>query len=108
MAGLLTGLAACGSVKLTQPTPDDLKQAQVIYPDMTLEEMQESKMLVEQNCTRCHGLKTAFQTSNEELAEVLPKMVNGANKKAGQVVIDEAKKDQIYRYMVVVKEKGKA
>jgi cytochrome c len=95
-------LSAC-SAKLLVPTQADADRGTEKYPNVTLAQLNDGKKLFEEQCANCHGYKNITKSSDEEWADVIPKMVKKANKKAGKEVIDANGQDLILKYVMVMR-----
>ena len=99
---LLVFIAACGAVKLIQPTQADVDRVSTKYPGYTLAELQGSKVLYEQTCSRCHKLKNPSSRSEKKWDKIVPTMIGKLTKKEGHQVIDSKQQDSILRYLVTM------
>ena len=93
--------AAC-SAKLVVPTQPDAERMHSKYPGYTLAELNTGKSLFENNCGSCHGLKKPFSRTEQELTEILPRMVMKVNRKAGREQLSSTDEQSIMRYLVTM------
>lgn len=93
---------SCGSTKLLAPTQTDADRAAAKFPNVTLAQLNEGKVVFEAQCDKCHGLGKPVTKTDAELERIVPKMVVKSNKKAGSEVIDAAKQESILRYLVTM------
>ncbi len=98
---LILVLSAC-SVRLAMPTTHDVERMKEKYPGYTLQELNDGKILYEQNCHTCHTLKNPVDYSEQQWTLIVPKMVAKVNKKAGNTVIDKDYEKVLLRYLVTM------
>lgn len=98
-AGLMF-MISCASAKLITPTQGDVDRVQMKYPDYSLTELNRGKLLYENNCGACHGLKDPSSRSEEKWQKVVPEMVAKVNKKS--VVLSERDQEDILRYVITM------
>ena len=100
-----TVLAACGAAKVASTLSNDtLTVGQSIYPDLTMEQLNHGKEIYETQCNVCHGLKSFEGYDQASWGNIVPNMVEKANKKAGSSVISDADQQDLLRYVVTMSE----
>ena len=94
-------LSACSAkvIQLTQADADRMVQK---FPGITFADLNEGKTLFEQKCNTCHNLKRPSSRNELQWNEIVPKMAEKANKKAGKEIIDGRTKDLILKYLVAM------
>lgn len=90
------------SAKLLAPTQADAERGMTKYEGLTLASLNEGKALFEQNCSKCHGLKSPTSRNEEKWNKIVPIMVKKVNKKAGKEEIDAAEEQLILKYLVTM------
>ena len=95
---LLTG---CFSAKLLIPTQADVDRVYAKFPDYSLAELNNGKILFEQHCGNCHGLKNPSSRTEEQWKEIIPEMTVKVNKKE-ENVLDEHDQELILRYVITM------
>lgn len=78
-------LFSCASYKAVTPTQADVARMSATYPNLTVTELNEGKMLFEKNCGNCHGLKSPASKDAEGWNKTVPRMAAKINKK-GEVL----------------------
>lgn len=99
LAFYLIGCSA--SKKAASLSQSDVDRVQDKYPNYTLAELNEGKLLYENHCGNCHGLKPLDSQTEEGWKKIVPPMVKKANKKSGNA-IDERGEDLILKYVVTM------
>ena len=94
-------LSAC-AVRLVTPTQVDAQRGQAKFSGLTLEELHEGKKIYELNCQTCHGLKKPTARTEAEWKEIVPKMVQKTNKKAGKMAITEGQEQVLLKYLITM------
>jgi len=79
----------------------DVDRVQTKYPGYTLAELNEGKVLYEKHCGNCHGLKPLNSQSEQGWNNVVPPMVQKANKKEG-IEIGKRGEDLIIKYVTTM------
>jgi cytochrome c5 len=84
-------------------TPEETEKAHMdkvlaTFPNYTAAEFNDGKMLYEKNCGSCHMLKDPRSESEPAWREIVPDMVNKANRKGS--AIDASQQDLILKYVV--------
>lgn len=100
--GIAALLSACGATKLVTPSESDAERGSQKFPGLSLGSLHEGKMLFEQNCGKCHGLKDPTKRSEEKWNKVVPRMVQKVNKKAGKEELDAREQLLILQYVVTM------
>ncbi len=95
-------LSACGATKLVTPSSADAERGSQKFPGLTIGSLNEGKMLFEQNCGKCHGLKDPTKRDEEKWNSVVPRMVKKVNKKAGKEEIDGREQQMILQYLITM------
>jgi cytochrome c5 len=94
-------LVSC-SAKLLVPTQADADRGMTKYEGLSLTSLLEGKALFEQNCSKCHGLKSPTSRNEEKWNKIVPIMVKKVNKKAGKEELDAAEEQLILKYLVTM------
>lgn len=95
---------AC-SPKIVTPMQADIDRVAAKHPTYTLANVQQGKVLYEQQCTACHGLKKPTAYSEAAWQKIVPNMVIKANKKAGKQAISPAQQALILEYLLTMTQK---
>ena len=89
-------LAACASKKTTISLTDlDATRAAAKYPGASLASLQNGKLLYEENCGSCHGLKNPTAYNEEQWGKHVKRM-------APKAKIDKPTEDLILQYVVTM------
>ena len=89
-------LAACAVKKTTISLNDaDAARASAKYPGASLATLQQGKSLYEENCSKCHGLKSPSAYNEEEWGKHVKRM-------APKAKIDKATEGLILQYVVTM------
>jgi hypothetical protein len=94
-------LAGCFSAKLLTPTQNDVDRVQQKFPNYTLEQLNQGKMLYEQHCNKCHGLKNPSSRSEEKWKSIVPDMSKKVNKKNSNALNPDAQ-EKILKYLITM------
>jgi len=89
----------CATIKLATPEQADIDRSNK-FPDYTLAELQQGKVLYEQKCAACHKLKKPSSQTEIKWGKIVPVMTEKANKKS--VMIDEKQQELILKYLVTM------
>jgi cytochrome c5 len=96
LAATILILAACASKKATLALTDsDGSRAAAKYPGASLLTLQKGKTLYEENCSKCHGLKSPTAYNEEEWIKHVKRM-------APKAKIDKPTEDLILQYVVTM------
>ena len=99
-------LIACGPVKLLIPTQTDADRGATKYTGYTLDELNQGKLIYEQNCKSCHRLKKPTSFPEKKWSKIVPDMVKKTNKwaakKPGRKSLNEKEQETILRYILVM------
>ena len=88
--------AACAAKKTAVVISDaDANRASAKYPGATLATLQQGKMLYENNCGKCHGLKSPTAYNEEQWGKHVKRM-------APKAKIDKPTEDLILQYVVTM------
>ena len=103
-AALALFLSACGTqsavVETAAPVESSgLVAAKAKFSGYTAADFAAGQALYQGNCGRCHGLYGPRSHSEAQWAEVVPRMVVKANKKAQATVISPEGEQLIVRYL---------
>ncbi|MFM9943623.1 MAG: c-type cytochrome [Bacteroidia bacterium] len=98
---LFIALVGC-SPKVVTFTQSDVDRASVKFPGATTASLAEGKELYKTHCQSCHLLKSVKSQSEDGWRKIVPGMVQGANKKAGKVVVDAVIEEKILAYLVTM------
>ena len=102
----IAALAACGTVKVAQPTQADADFGATKFAGYTLAQLNKDKEMYEQNCSTCHNLKNPRSKKESQWKEIVPEMAMKAKKKAhGSEVINTGTQENILRYLTVMSKK---
>src|SRR5688572_26276175 len=104
---VFTAFIVSCSAKLYTPTQSDADRGAAKYPGLSLADLNEGKATYEQKCQTCHGLKSPSSKDEAGWNKIVPPMVAKVNKKAGREEINEARKDQLLRYLVTMSNAAK-
>lgn len=96
-------LSACASTLLT-PTQTDVDRGVDRYPEITLNSLNHGKMIYEKQCGNCHSLKKVKSRDEAGWSNIVPKMVQKANKRTGKVVINEEDQKTLLQYLITMSE----
>ena len=96
----VSALMACATYIPLTPMQSDADRIANKFPGITLADLSEGKTLYEQNCVKCHNLKTPFKVSEEEVINIMPKMAHKAK-------IDSKTQDLILKYILTMKTASK-
>jgi cytochrome c5 len=89
-------LAACAAKKTAVVISDaDANRAAAKYPGATLASLQQGKTLYEDNCGKCHGLKSPTAYNEEQWGKHVKRM-------APKAKIDKPTEDLILQYVVTM------
>jgi hypothetical protein len=97
-------LAGCASVQLLTPGQSDVERVKTKYPDYTLAELNQGKILYEENCGNCHSLKKPSSESEQEWNKIVPEMAKKADKKG--IKIDPKQQELILKYLITMSTAG--
>lgn len=106
-------LIACSTTKpQTQKTTatagisqTDAERGAKTFPDLTVQQLNDGKVIYEQYCGSCHSLKRPASESEKGWRHHVPEMVELTNRKAGREEINAAKQDLILQYLVTMSSK---
>jgi cytochrome c5 len=101
-------LASCGAAKLLTPTQSDVDRVVVKYPGYALSELNQGKIIYEQNCGNCHGLHDPSSRTETQWNNIVPGMTKKANKKAGKEVINIEDQQTLLKYLITMSSAPKA
>jgi cytochrome c5 len=105
---LIIFLAACSGKKVATSnaiagmSQADADRGAAKYSGLTLADLNKGKSIYEANCGNCHGLKSPGSRDEKAWIHEVDVMVPKANKKAGSMVIGDAEKDLILKYLVTM------
>ena len=90
-------LAACASTKKAtiSITESDASRAAAKYPGASLATLQKGKMLYEENCSNCHGLKNPTAYNEQQWGKHVKRM-------APKAKIDKPTEELILQYVVTM------
>ena len=96
LAATILLLAACATKKATSSLTDmDGSRAAAKYPGASLASLQKGKLLYEENCGSCHGLKSPTSYNEEQWGKHVKRM-------APKAKIDKSTEDLILQYVVTM------
>ena len=98
-------LTACASTKTTPPTQADITRIQDKFPNYSLTELNNGKLLYEQHCNNCHLLKKPTSRTEEQWKKIVPEMTAKVNKKT--VLLDEKKQESVLKYLITMSSRPK-
>ncbi|MBP7478251.1 MAG: hypothetical protein KA797_06995 [Chitinophagales bacterium] len=100
ISAVLTIAAACSSSKKVVPSQPDIVKVNAVYPDLTLADFNQGKILYGEKCIACHALKNPTSLTPERWPSMVADMTNKANKNAMR--IDPTQEALIIKYLVTV------
>lgn len=95
-------MIGCAASKIAIPTQADADRAKAKYPDITVADLSEGKMLYEEKCTTCHGLYKPSSHTAQAWNSIVPEMTRKANKNTTK--INPAQEKLILQYLVTMGE----
>ena len=95
-------LAACGTSHALMPVPYDIEYGKVLYPGITIEDLNAGRDIFIANCSACHPLKNPLKRTTEEWNNIVPKMVSNVNRKADSVAINAEQQQLLLQYLVTL------
>jgi cytochrome c5 len=96
LSATLLVLVACASKKATISLTDtDASRAATKYPGASLATLQKGKALYEENCSKCHGLKSPTAYNEEQWGKHVKRM-------APKAKIDKPTEELILQYVVTM------
>lgn len=98
-------LISCTAQKLATPTEADVERGKAKFANVTLQELQEGKKLLENNCNLCHKIYHPSDFSEDKWKNIIPPMVKKVNKKTGQTTITPQDEEKILKYILTIREK---
>ena len=113
-AAAMSLLIACSTTKpktqSQQQSNSGISQADVdrgalVFPDLSIQQLDGGKVIYEQYCGSCHGLKRPASESEKGWRHHVPEMVQLTNEKANREEIDAAEQDLILRYLITMSSK---
>ena len=93
-------MIGCAASKIAIPTQADADRAKSKFPDITVADLSEGKILYEEKCTTCHGLYKPTSHSAEAWHSIVPEMTRKANKNTTK--IDSRQEKLILQYLVAM------
>ena len=87
---------ATKTVNSLLPTDIELKAIQPIYPDVTLQNLNNGYAIYTGACTNCHGMKNLYNRSEESWKHEVDDM-------APRAEITDSQKDDLYKYILAMK-----
>ena len=84
------------------PTNNDVERMKDKYPGYTLQELNDGKILYQQNCGTCHSLKHPATRTEKQWEVIVPQEVIKVNKQAGNIVLDKDYQRVLLRYLVTM------
>lgn len=102
IVGFMLILAACGSVKLIQPSQADVDRGTQKYSNLTLADLNQGKAIYERECNLCHGLKAPVSKNEDQWKKIVPKMVQKVNRKKGSIAIDPKSEEILLQYLITM------
>lgn len=99
-SAFLTITAACSSSKKVVPSQPDAAKVNSVYPELTLADFNQGKMLYGEKCTACHALKSPTSLTPERWPSMVADMTNKANKR--ELRIDPNQEALIIKYLVTM------
>jgi len=95
-SALIFVFAACATKKVTVSLSDaDASRAASKYPGASLASLQKGKALYEENCSKCHGLKSPTAYNEEQWGKHVKRM-------APKAKIDKPTEELILQYVVTM------
>ena len=93
-------LVACSASKLTGPSQADIDRISEKFPDYTLAQLNDGKMLYEKNCDLCHGMKSPKDKDEDGWRKIVPVMVEKVHKKGKELNSDQ--EELILKYLITM------
>jgi cytochrome c5 len=94
-------LFACTAAKLIQPTQADAERGAAQFPGYTLADLTKGKLIFEENCGMCHGLKNPKSHSEEQWKKIVPDMAQQVRKKNPS--FDSNNEQAVLRYLLTMR-----
>ncbi len=91
-----TILPAANAVEFSEA---DIAKAKSEFPNLTLADLDAGKQIYTQKCNACHGLKKITDYSTQSWKQIVPDMVQKANKKTANA-INASQQEQLLKYVV--------
>lgn len=101
-------LAACAIViyacssKIIAPNQTDVDRMQMVYPNLTLAQLQKGKADYEKYCSTCHSLYKPTDFSEAKWKHEVPDMARKMKRKQG-ITLDEATQNDILTYLLTMR-----
>jgi cytochrome c len=99
---LVIFITACASIKLISPTQADADRGAQKFSNLTFSDLNNGKMLYEQDCAECHRLKLPESKKDNEWNTIVPQMVKKANQDAGYKKIKANDQELILHYLITM------
>lgn len=93
---------ACSSVNIPIPTQVDAERGAKIFPNLTLESLNQGKADHDRYCNTCHNYKPLEKYTSAQWEKIIPKMAAKAAKKTGHEVMDAATQKSILKYAITM------
>lgn len=97
----LVFIVACSGTKMLAPTDADVQRGVDNFPGLTLEDLNQGQQVFQANCNKCHPYKKPGGHSAAEWKEIVPRMVQKANRKTPDSVTP-AMEASLLRYVAVM------
>jgi nitrate/TMAO reductase-like tetraheme cytochrome c subunit len=89
-----TFLFACAAKNLI-PTENDAQRVAAKFPGISLSDLNQGKVLFENNCGNCHGLSKSYHESESEIRKIMPEMAQKSE-------ISSKDEDLILKYLITM------
>ncbi len=99
---LVAVITSCSTTKNIAVSQTDADRGAIKFPGYSLAQLNQGRLIYEENCFSCHALHKPNSQSEEQWNVIVPKMVKKVNKKAGSEVLTSDKKELILRYLVTM------
>lgn len=100
----LIGLFVACSPKFITPTQLDVDRVQEKFPDYTLANLNLGMNLYQSKCSTCHSAKSPRSLDEAGWKDIVPKMVEKANKKQPRISPEEH--ELILKYLITMGKQG--
>lgn len=94
------GLLVACSPKFITPMQTDVDRVADKFPGYTLTDLKQGMTLYQTKCSMCHPAKAPRSHNEEQWRDIVPEMVQKANKKETRITPEEA--DAILKYVITM------
>lgn len=96
----LSIIVSCSVKKVSGPMQSDIDRVANVFPGYTLASLNEGMKLYEMNCNSCHSLKSPVSESAKGWKNIVPEMVEKANREGKNINPDQ--ETLILRYLLTM------